>query len=93
MNVDRAKQAIHNPVSSVLLWILSSGSLGTAVTAIWSGLSMANDLENQTIRADERQKVIIEQQAVMVNDLKDAKKQQQDIRELLIEIKTKMENQ
>lgn len=68
----------------VTIWIFISG-------LIISGLSMGNDMENQQIQTQVRQEAIMIQQAEIKRDVKDAKKEQQAIKELLIQIKTNQE--
>lgn len=68
----------------VTIWIFISG-------LIISGLSMGNDMENQQIQTQVRQEAIMIQQAEIKQDVKDAKKEQQEIKELLIQIKTNQE--
>ncbi len=84
--MQKAGKAVHNPVSTILLWLATSG-MGASLFAF------ANGLENDQVQVQTRQQVIIEQQAEIKADIKDARLQQQVIRDLLIEIKTKVDNQ
>jgi hypothetical protein len=68
----------------VTIWIFIAG-------LILSGLSMGNEMENQQIQTQVRQEAIMIQQAEIKKDVKDAKKEQQAIKELLIQIKTNQE--
>ena len=65
----------------VAIWVFIAGLVIT-------GLSTGNDLENQQIQTETRQKEIIKQQAEIKQTIKDAQKGQREIRDLLIEIKT-----
>jgi len=65
----------------VTIWIFIAG-------LVFTGLSTGNDLENQQIQTETRQKEIIKQQAEIKQTIKDAQKGQREIRDLLIEIKT-----
>lgn len=82
--MQQAGKAVHNPVSTILLWLATSG-MGVSL------FTFANGVENQGVQTQTRQEVIIEQQAVIKNDMKEARKQQQKIREILIRIETKLE--
>lgn len=82
--INKAGRAVHNPVSTILLWLATSG-MGVSL------FSFANDVENQGVQTQTRQEVIIDQQKVIKQDIKDARKQQQKIREILIRIETKLE--
>ena len=68
----------------VTIWIFIAG-------LVMTGLSTGNDLENAQVRADTRQKIIIEQQNEIKQTIKEAQKGQREIRDLLIEIKTNQE--
>ena len=82
--IEKAGKAVHNPVSTILLWLATSG-MGVSL------FSFANDVENQGVQTQTRQEVIIEQQKVIQGDIKDARQRQQQIREILIRIETKLE--
>ena len=56
-----------------------------------AGLSRGNEIENQQIETGVNQQQIIKQQAEIKQDVKDAKKEQQLIKELLIQIKANQE--
>ena len=68
----------------VTIWIF-------LISLMAAGLSRGNDIENQQIKTDTRQTQILEQQAEIKQDVKDAKKEQQAIKELLIQIKANQE--
>lgn len=70
--------------NTITIWIFIAGLLLT-------GLSRGNEIENQQIKTDTRQTQILEQQAEIKQDVKDAKKEQQKIKELLIQIKANQE--
>lgn len=64
----------------ISIWIVVIG-IGIA------GLSRGNDIENQQIVTDTQQRQIIKQQAEIKADVKDARKEQAVIKELLIQIR------
>lgn len=68
----------------ITIWLFIGG-------LVMAGLSRGNDIENQQITTDTRQKEIIKQQAEIKADVKDARKEQAEIKGLLIQIKTKLE--
>ena len=82
--INKAGKAVHNPVSTILLWLATSG-MGVSL------FSFANDVENQGVQTQTRQEVIIEQQKKIQTEVEDAQRRQQDIREILIRIETKLE--
>ena len=82
--LQQAGKAVHNPVSTILLWLVTSG-MGVSL------FTFANGVENQGVQTQTRQEVIIEQQVEIKRDVKEAREQQQRIREILIRIETKLE--
>jgi len=83
-NIDHYKPALQVG-HYVAIWIFLLGLL-------LSGLSRGNEIENQQIETETRQKAIIKQQVEIKQEIRDARTQQQEIRDLLIEIKTRQEN-
>ena len=78
----------YKPMLTTANWIsVWAVVLGTLL----AGLSRGNDIENQQIVTDTQQKAIITQQAEIKKDVKESIKEQQAIKELLIQIKTKLE--
>ena len=68
----------------VTIWIF-------LISLMAAGLSRGNEIENQQIETGVNQQQIIKQQAEIKQDVKDAKKEQQAIKELLIQIKANQE--
>jgi len=68
----------------VTIWIF-------LISLMAAGLSRGNEIENQQIETGVNQQQIIKQQAEIKQDVKDAKKEQQLIKELLIQIKANQE--
>lgn len=78
----------YKPMLTTANWIsIWAVVLGTLL----AGLSRGNDIENQQIKTDTQQQAIIKQQAEIKSDVKDARKEQQVIKELLIQIKANQE--
>jgi len=78
----------YKPLLTTANWI----AVWVAVISVGiAGLSRGNDIENQQIVIDTQQKSIISTQAEIKQDVKDAKREQQAIKELLIQIKTNQE--
>ena len=68
----------------ITIWVFIIG-------LILTGLSRGNDIENQQIQTQTRQEAILIQQAEIKKDVKESIKEQQAIKELLIQLKTKLE--
>ncbi len=84
VDIHQAASVVHNPIVSIALTIGMSGSL-------WTALSVANDLENAQNATDQRQEMIIQTQQEIKAELKEQDEARREMRDLLIEIKTKME--
>lgn len=83
--IEEGKKVVSHPISLILSYLLSSGAAGTAVMAM-------NELENQQIRQDTQQQILIEQQHKADQKLEEIDKRQREIRDILIEIKTRTES-
>ena len=63
----------------VTIWIFIAG-------LVLAGLSRGNDIENQQIQTKTRQQEIIKKQDEIRQDIKDARKEQAEIKAILINI-------
>ena len=75
-----------NPLAHAISMLLASG-------ALWTALGAANEIENDGIVTQEGQKAIRQDVTEIRTDLKEQRAQQQEMRDILIRIETKLETE